>query len=449
MKLKLYVLFLCVILLACTQPIAVTGNNPSHQQTCSALDYSLDGGWLEEQNGVQILHLNGSYYDMGFQHGTLLKDDIWISLRTQMAYCEDNDYSFEEILDVWDIMESYLPEHYKQEMQGVADGADMSFEQVAVLNTIPEIFNNLYEDACCGISLWGDATTDGTLYHIRSYDWPFNLTDPETGTYFQEISLIIVRTPENGYASITPEYPGDVSAYNGINEQGIVVGENTCITKDITRNGISPAFRMRRVMDEAATAEEAIDILTSNRTCGTNFVLSDAKVPIGYALDQTANISYVGTWNDPVEDTYPYWQIEDVVRRSPMYIYPACVAVEEGRLRYNPGGLIGFINAILGRTYAFIPWTHYRALSDEIERRYGALDLNESMSLLRDEYTGKTDLVFRFGRNNFDLFPTHFQWVACPETNELVISFATADQLACYNQVHYFNMAELWHAQPP
>jgi len=325
----------------------------------------------------------------------------------------------------------------------------MSFEQVAVINTVPEIFNSFHKDACCHISLWGDATVDEKLYHIRSYDWPFNLTDPETGTYFQEISIIMVRKPENGYASVVPEYPGDISAYSGINEKGIAVGEDTCFTKDITREGISPAFRMRMVMDETATVYQAIDILTSNRTCGTNFVVSDANIPVGYALDQTANISYVGKWDDPVEETYPFWQIKHVVRRSPMYVYPECASVELGRIRYNPGGIIGFLNAILGRSYAFLPWTHYRALSDEIERRYGILDLNESMSLLRDEYTGKTDLLFRYGRNNIELFMSHFQWVACPETNELVISFATADKMACYNEVHYFNMDDLLKSEPP
>ena len=99
--------------------------------------------------------------------------------------------------------------------------------------------------------------------------------------------VLIVRTPEVGYASLSaPENPGAIMSWNGVNENGIVVGENTCLTWDITYHGISPAFRMRMVLDRCATGEEALTILSSNRTCGTNFVLSDANVPIGYALDQ-------------------------------------------------------------------------------------------------------------------------------------------------------------------
>ena len=37
---------------------------------------SLDEGWIEEQNGVTILHVSGSHYEMGYQHGYFLKDII-------------------------------------------------------------------------------------------------------------------------------------------------------------------------------------------------------------------------------------------------------------------------------------------------------------------------------------------------------------------------------------
>ena len=205
---------------------------------------------------------------------------------------------------------------------------------------------------------------------------------------------------------------------------------------------------MRMVLDRCATGEEAVNILSSNRTCGTNFVLSDANVPIGYALDQTANISYVGTWNDPIEDTDPFWQIKDVTRRTPGYIDPACAAVEYGRIRYDPSGLRAVLDAITGRSSRVFPWIHYRALSNQIEKYYGILDVNSTMAALREEYTGKTDfwmlLVTTIGA-----YQCLCQWVVCPETGEIVISFASSVRRACYEPVHYFNLFELFDAEPP
>jgi hypothetical protein len=410
----------------------------------------LDDGWLEKRDGITILHVSGTNYEMGYQHGYLLKNEIGESMRTQLFYFEKKGYSYDRLLEIWNIMKDYLPDEYKDEMQGMADGSGMSFEDISVLTTMPAVFNVLVKDACCEISLWGDATLDGKLYHVRSFDWNLYLHDPDTGIPLYENILMIVRNPEVGYASLAPELAGSIGSWHGINEKGIAIGEDTCVTNDSTFHGICPWIRMRMVLDYASTSNDAIKILISNRTCGTNFVLSDANLPIGYALDQTANVSYVGTWDDPVEGLKPFWQIKDVVRRVPQYINPECAALENNRYRYNPGGLLGFLWLLQQKSYLFIGWTHYKALSKEIEKRYGYLDLNGTMSLLRDEYVGNTDFFMKIIRDyNYSFLHCLCQWVCCPETGDIVISFARNNTLACYNQVYYFNMFELFNSEQP
>lgn len=88
----------------------------------------------------------------------------------------------------------------------------------------------------------------------------------------------------------------------------------------------------------------------------------------------------------------------------------------------------------------FIPWTHYRALSQEIERRYGTLDLNGTLDPLREEYTGRTDPVFGVAVRMSDIYRSLFQWVARPSMGEMVVSFADADTRACAMPVHYFRL---------
>ena len=440
---KIIVIFLCSLIFCSIVQFninAISVYNP------------LDGGWLEEREGIKILHLNGSYYAMGYQHGSLLKEEIRESMRAQLAFFNDYGYSYERILEIWGIMKDYLPQEYKEEMHGLADGATLSFEEVSVICTIPAIFNLAYEDSCSVISLWGDATADRKLLHIRSFDWELNISDPDTGICLEENIVLVVRNPEVGYASLSVTvFPGDISSWDGVNENGIVVGENTCLTWDRTFYGISQTFRMRMVLDSASNAEEAIDILTSNRTCGTNFVLSDANVPIGYALDQTANISYVGTWDNPVEGTDPFWQIKDAVRRTNDYVDPECAAVEFDRPCYNPSGLRGFLSWYFGESWMFIYWTHYRSLSNQIERYYGTFDVNMAMTALREEYRGMSNL-FRFWWLQVQGFPLSeclCQWVICPETGEIAISIASSNSRACYEPVHYFNLFDLLNSEPP
>ena len=408
---------------------------------------TLNGGWLEERDGIKILHLSGSYYEMGYQHGFLLKDEIKENMRIFLGFLEEKGYHYDDLLEIWDVMKDYLPQEYIDEMQGMADGAGLYFEDIAAYCTWPAVFNHLY---CCGIVAWGSATSDGNLYHLRSLDWAggFDLSDSETGTYLRENQVLIVRKPNNGYASVYPEFAGAISSWGGINEKGIGIGETTCLTYDTTFHGISAAFRMRMVLDRASDAKEAIDIVTSNRTCGWNFVISDGKIPMGYVVEQTANLVYVGTWFDPVESIPPFWEIENVVRRSPMFISPMCASTQKERPFYDPSGLRGFLFFLAGKNPYFVIWNQYRALSEEIEKQWGTLNLNSTMTMLRDVYLGKTDFIF-YVMQKLGSFKAFHQWVACPESGDIVVSFATRDKAACENPVHYFNLYKLLESEPP
>jgi len=394
-------------------------------------------------NELKIIYLNGSSYEMGYQHGLILKNQISENFRAQMEICNHLGYNYSDILEIWNIMLEFLPQEYLFEMLGLADGANISFEKVAILNTLPAIFNIMY--SCCEISMWGSATNNGELYHIRSFDWNLNIFDPQSKKYLQENLVIFIRNPTFGYKSMNLGFAGNIYCWDGINEHGIVIGETSVITNDTTFEGINAGFRMRMVLDYANSYNEAIEIMTSNRTCGWNFVISDSKIPIGYALEQTASCYYNGTWNNSIESLTPFWQIKDTVRRTPLFISPECASIETNRFFYDPSNLLSLIYLIQGKSNLFGIWTHYKALSNEIEKRYGKLDLNESMDLLRDEYLGKTDIFMFIINRILNGYKPLYQWVACPETGYFIFSVATSNKYAYMTPVHIINLNELWN----
>jgi hypothetical protein len=188
-----------------------------------------------------------------------------------------------------------------------------------------------------------------------------------------------------------------------------------------------------------------------NRTCGWDLLISDGNIPEGYILEQTANVSYVCNWDDPVESTGPFWMIEDVLRRTNCFIVPECAELQRGR--YNPSGFRGLLRLILQIDEYFREWTHYKALSRGYEKNWGYLDLNITMDMFRDVYLGKTSFIFKILMYYVPLFSPCYQplnqWVACPETGEMVISFASVNKMAHFNPVHYFNFFELLESEPP
>jgi hypothetical protein len=255
-----------------------------------------------------------------------------------------------------------------------------------------------------------------------------------------------VRNPENGHASICPEFAGDIFICGGFNEKGITISELTIYCDDTTFEGANAYIRMRMVLDYADDYDEALEIMNSNRTYGNNFVIGDANEPIGVVNEQTKSLVYSGTWDDPAEGERPFWQVKDYVRRGNCFINRTLAKTE--RTFYNIGGLFGFLMWILFRDIFFVAWSQYKAISREVDKQHGTLDVNSSLELLRDAYKGKTDIIFGYivGKG---VYQTWHQWAGSPETGDIAVCFAEEDRRAFLNEVHYFNFYDLLNSTPP
>ena len=435
---KAIALLLAVLLFIPLTGIQVKTGRITEESICYApSDSLLNGGWLEERDGIKILHISGSNYEMGYQHGFLLRNETKEDLR---AFLNDSYLPYDALLEMWNITKDYIPQEYVEELHGIADGAGLKFEDVvaAYMSVIT------WGMSCFGIAAWGNATKDGKLYQFRSFDLPMNMRDPVTGKYVHENAVLIVRKPANGYASVTPSVAGSLHGGGGFNEKGIAVGMQTCWSNDTTLHGIPAVFRVQMVLDHAAGIEEAVEYLITNRTAGWNFIVSDSKIPVGYAVETTANHSYVGTWNDAIEATHPFWELKDVVRRTNFFIAPEIAATQ--RRCYDPSGIKGFIRIFTENDPFFVIWRSYKAVSEEIEKNYGTINLNSSMEWFQRTYAGDTDVVLKILIKLAE--GTSFNrawnmWVACPATGDIVVSFAEKDKIAFDTPYHYFNLFKL------
>lgn len=434
----------CILLLASAFTVIGSFNEENNIETYNPFD----GGWIEEYDDFTILYLNGSHYKMGFQHGSLLRDEIEENFRAFLNYTESFGWNYNFYVWLWNEVKDFVPQDYKDEMQGMADGSGLSLLNISIGNIMVDWFH------CCEVAAWGPATSDGKLIHMRSFDWSMEMIDPKTGTSIRENQILMVRDPENGFASLEPLFSGLIGGPGGINENGIGIGILCSYCFDEINSthaeGIPVTFRIKMVLDQALNANEAVAIINSNTTCGYNFIISDED--IAYAVEQTLTNSYYGTWDDPVESTRPFWAIDHVVRRTNIFINPDLAEVQ--RDFYNPSFfplLMMFLKKNpVGYKSSFsssISWLHYKALSKEIEKLIGNIELNNSMDLLRKVYLGKTDIRFFLVQRFGTYVPLH-QWVACPETGDILISFSSVDKNAHENLVYYFNLFELLNSEP-
>ena len=107
MKKKIIGLFVCLLLLTTSFPVIGNLKEIINEESKTAECNSLNGGWIEEREGVTILHTSGSNYDMGYQQGSLLMEMILESSRAVFNYLEQHGISYNDLLDTWDVMKEY------------------------------------------------------------------------------------------------------------------------------------------------------------------------------------------------------------------------------------------------------------------------------------------------------------------------------------------------------
>ncbi len=231
-------------------------------------------------NNIQVLYLKGTPYEMGFQHGRLLKKDVRKAVR-HVIFMVSFLASFEAMDEAYDLIEPYIPIEEKEEMRGLAHGADLPLRLVHWLHTIPEVFEYRKQEkfskqydgtSCSNLAAFGNATKNGEFLQLRVLDWARELG-------VQKWPVILVHQPDEGNASVTFSYAGFIGCISGMNDKQMAFGEMGYGDPDEeTLEGIPFVFLYRKLMRESQTIDDALKIIqNAKRTCSYIYVISDAK----------------------------------------------------------------------------------------------------------------------------------------------------------------------------
>jgi len=402
-----------------TNPISpITGRPPSGQR------------W--DINQLTIVYLNGSFYNMGYQLGELLVQEIQINQRAFNSFYEREGITMNEVMELWDIQKQYVPQELIDYIQGTADALGLDFEDIACT----WVAEGAEYCRCSSFTAWGDATKDGELVFARSLEFPLSIEDPLTGDFVQDYPILVIANPDEYNAFMYPTFAGYVME-DGLNEKGVAISNMWSANNDKTKEGSPMGVRLFEALYKASTAQQAIKILTDHKTFGYNFIVADASVPIGYAVETTGSLSYSGTWDNPVENKWPFWAIENVVRRTNCFLHPNLAATQ--RDHYSPRHPAYCLGLIQGTNAWWFVWNHFKALSKGIESNWGRLDVNSTLFTMRSVYHGMYDPLWNFMLKTGMTWTTWWQWVACPKSGEVKISFAKGDVSAHQNTVFEFN----------
>lgn len=257
-------------------------------------------GYLEIMGPFPFMHLKGSPYEIGLQHGTLLAqlalEDTLVNMADQLnplnAQVSGVDrlvqgfkkFYFQYKLEPW--IHRNIPTDLYKELEGIVHGVSGGEES----DPHGIIIGNVSQDlgmtfACTSMTAFGDATAGGHLYHARNLDHIHMIEWAQYG-------YVVVYEPDEGYPFITHIYPVHAGTMQAMNNQGITVSVNYSLVNrsDNDLDGMGMVFLIRQIVQHASSLEEAIDIVLSTpRTFGLNILISDSKIPDAVVIEVDAN----------------------------------------------------------------------------------------------------------------------------------------------------------------
>jgi len=262
--------------------------------------------WMEKRDDLYVLYLKGSSYEIGYQHGILMREEIKqgaVKFYADPINQGRGGFSFKNWLirrylgwKVYKPLKKSQPKEILDELKGIADGCGLPYKLIFKANhhtgvamTMTPVlikqylkkFNKLGINfgACSTFVATKEATINGKTIVGRNTDY----SGIERWPRFQTVAFV---EPEDGYKYVLIGTAGMLLWAPGMNEKGIVLCGHYMIYDDITPNGWSmPAFT-GRILRKAKNLDDAIEILNNNpRGISGGFVITDGKKKNAFATE--------------------------------------------------------------------------------------------------------------------------------------------------------------------
>jgi hypothetical protein len=262
-------------------------------------------GWI-------VLHIEGSPYERGYQHGRLLAPEIadYVkTLATKRSHAAPADAWRETRTMVNALFLRRYDKEYLEEMKGVADGAaaagatflgrpldlldvvtvnsdiELEFLDSALDATATGLEGRVFREPadlaptpsppehCSAFAATGSATSDGKIVfgHITMFSLYF----------VRHYNVWLDVKPDHGHRVLMQSYPGGIQSGMDyyLNDAGLIVAETTIKQTKFDINGTALSSRIRKALQYSDSIDKAVDVLKEgNNGMYTNeWLLADTK----------------------------------------------------------------------------------------------------------------------------------------------------------------------------
>ena len=224
---------------------------------------------------INVVYIEGdTHYELGLDYGKKCK--------AQIQYA--NTILSEDLIEIdFDELEKYIPDKYIEEMEGVAEGAGVSYEFILWMNAFYDLAFSSGGACTCFVKAENTADDCGPILMSN--------LDMTAQAFLQSTNIFVVANFK-GRRWIGQAFFGMIGFAAMVNDEGLAIAENT-VSSDENDYGYPHLLAIRQAIDECSNVTEAVNFLTGvNHTAGWNFVLTD-KTGQAAAVEDTSKRSHV------------------------------------------------------------------------------------------------------------------------------------------------------------
>lgn len=197
-----------------------------------------------KRNGIDIVYLTGTPYEIGFAHGFLCKSEITIlNKRLFEIYDRLAEKPQNRWLKLSKALGHNIPNEYIDEMRGIAEGADIDFSKILFINTLSSIS---MKDGCFAFAFKNSGNQVITFRQDDEY---------RKNDFHRKMMLFVIK-PEKGFGFAAMLTPGWVDGETGINEMGITVSQNNICIKQKNWDVMPITVLSREMLQYARTIDD-------------------------------------------------------------------------------------------------------------------------------------------------------------------------------------------------
>ncbi|MDF2809814.1 MAG: acyl-CoA--6-aminopenicillanic acid acyltransferase [Microvirga sp.] len=236
-----------------------------------------------------FVSVSGAPHERGRQYGSSVPEQVKRSIDLYGGQLAKFGYSAVEksrlIKEFSSEIEAFDP-HYIDEMQGIADGAGVAFEDIVMINARTEVIakarrergavsteESELDDGCTGAVIMPERSATGTVIHGQNWDWKAECV---------ETAVVLRVRRDDGPDFMTFVEAGGL-ARCGLNETGVCITANYLESeRDFRQTGVPLALIRRKVLEQEHFALAVKAVATTPKACSNNMMLSTVE---GFAID--------------------------------------------------------------------------------------------------------------------------------------------------------------------